>query len=360
MHDVLIKTISDNIENVFHLDPQLDAFIKQHATEPFYFSRAWIDLIAKIYGYTMIPLTTRDTTGQISGYLPIYSIKSILTGQRFVSLPFSDSCQILAVDEASANNLIDQAVQLAQKQKTKYLELRTGINHVFIKRTDFKEGNLYVRWLMPLATDPNDVWSELRKPVQKRIKKAERSGVQVRLAQNREDMAHFYKLHLLTRSKKHGMPAQSRRFFFELWDAFAGSGALQLLLAEYQGKIIASMILLVSGSSVKAAYSASDESFLNIAPNNLLFWTAITWACKQGYQTLDLGRTARDNEGLMEFKKRWGAIEEPVPYYYYPKVIGLAATSESSWKFRLLTNCWKRLPLGIAESLGGYFYKHLG
>ena len=173
-------------------------------------------------------------------------------------------------------------------------------------------------------------------------------------------MAHYYRLHLDTRSKKHGMPAQPRRFFFGLWDAFAASGAMQLLLAEYQESIIAGMILLASGTTVRYAYGASNESYLSLAPNNLLMWAAITWGCRQGYQTLDLGRTAQDHEGLMEFKRRWGAIKEPLPYYYYPHRAGLAATSESSWKFRLLTTCWKRLPTPIAGSLGGYLYKHLG
>ncbi len=82
--------------------------------------------------------------------------------------------------------------------------------------------------------------------------------------------------------------------------------------------------------------------------------------CTHGYQTLDLGRTACDNEGLMEFKRRWGAIKEPLPYYYYPQTAGLASTSERSWKYRLLTSCWRKLPLHVAEPLGSFLYKHLG
>jgi hypothetical protein len=70
-----------------------------------------------------------------------------------------------------------------------------------------------VRWLLPLTADPAIQWSGLRKPVQKRIKKSQRAGVQIRITQNREDVAQHYRLHLLTRSKKHGMPAQLRRFF---------------------------------------------------------------------------------------------------------------------------------------------------
>lgn len=342
-------------------DPRLNAFIEQQPSEPFYYSQAWLDLIVKVYGYSIIPLVSTNTMGQITGFLPLSFIQSPLTGRRLVSLPFSDFCPLLAADQTSANDLIDQALWLARQKRVKYLELRTGSDDMLTRRSDLLPGNLYVRWLLPLAADPDATWSGLRKAVQKRIKKSQRSGVQVYITQNREDVVQHYHLHLLTRSKKHGMPVQPQRFFFGLWDAFAACGALQLLLAEYRGTIIASAFLLrVSDTTVSIVYSASDENYLDLAPNNLLFWTAISWACRQGYQILDLGRTARDNEGLMEFKRRWGAVMEPLPYYYYPRMAGLAATSESSWEFRLLTTCWKRLPTSIAGSLGGYLYKHLG
>jgi FemAB-related protein (PEP-CTERM system-associated) len=338
----------------------LNTPVEQQRKDSFYHSQAWLDLITQIYGYSVIPLTTTDTTGQLSGFLPLCSMHSPITGKRLVALPFSDHCSLLAADDASAQNLIDQAIRLAQEQRVKYLELRTGINDMLSKRSDLLEGNLYVRWLLPLTADPDAVWSELRKPVQHQIKKSRKLGVQVRIAQTREDMAEYYRMHLQTRSKKHGMPAQPQRFFFELWDAFAPSGAVQLLLAEYQGTAIAGIILLASGTTVRYAYGASDDHYLNLAPNNLLIWTAITWGCTQGYQTLDLGRTACTNQGLMEFKRRWGASMEPLPYYYYPQMAGLAATSESSWKFRLLTACWKKLPVSVAGTLGDCLYKHLG
>ena len=346
--------------NLTLTDRNWSTLLEQPAKETFYYNQAWLDLLTKLYGFAVIPMSTTDTTGQITGFLPLCSMESPLTGRRLVALPFSDHCPLLATDDVSAHALIDQAVYLAQDQKVRYLELRTGINDVLARRPDLVEGNLYVRWFIPLAADPDTLWSGLRKPVQHQIKKSRKLGVQVRVAQHREDMEHFYRLHLQTRCRKHGMPAQPQRFFFELWDAFAPSGAMQLLLAEYQGTAIAGIILLASGTTIRYAYGASDEHYLNLAPNNMLIWTAITCGCKQGYQTLDLGRTASTNQGLMEFKRRWGATMEPLPYYYYPDVVGLAATSESSWKFRLLTACWKQLPLAVAGPLGGRLYKHLG
>ena len=338
----------------------LSTFIEQQAKDSLYYSRAWLDLITKLYGYSVISLTTSNTSGQITGFLPLCFMQSPLTGRRLVSLPFSDICPLLAADDDSANDLIEQAVRLAQEKKAKYLELRTGVNEMVSKRPDLVEGNIYVRWLIPLAAEPDTVWSGLRKPIQHQIKKARKLGVQVRVAQHREEVAHYYSLHLQTRSKKHGMPAQPQRFFYELWDTFAASDAMKILLAEYEGNIIAGMVLLAAGTTVRYAYGASDERYLHLAPNNLLMWTAISYGCTHEYQTLDMGRTACDNEGLMEFKRRWGAIKEPLPYYYYPHLEGLATTSEHSRKFRLLTACWRQLPLRIAGPLGGHLYKHLG
>lgn len=340
---------------------RLEVFLQQRAEEPFYYSQTWIDLITQQYGYSMIPLTTSNERGEITGFLSLCFMRSALRGRRLVALPFSDYCPLLAADDMSANQLIDQAIALAKERQVKYLELRTGVNEVLAKRKDLVEENqLYVRWLLPLSADPDRAWSNLRKPVQHQVKKARKLGVQVRIAQNREDMEHYYQLHLQTRSKKHGMPAQPRGYFYGLWDAFAASGSVQLLLAEFEETVIAGMVLLASGSTIRYAYGASNERFLHLAPNNLLMWTAIALGCTNGYQMLDMGRTSRENDGLMEFKRRWGARQEPLPYYYYPRIAGLASTPEDSWKFRALTSCWKQLPLPVAGALGGHLYKHLG
>jgi serine/alanine adding enzyme len=334
--------------------------IAQQAQDSFYHQPAWLDLISTLYGYTIHHLTTTNASGQITGLLPLCAMQSRLTGKRLVALPFSDHCPLLAADEASARDLIEQAIGLAEQQQARYLELRAGSSAVLASYAGLSEESLYVRWLLPLTADAEEVWSALRKPVQRQIKKAQSLGVQVRVARQREAMAHYYRLHLQTRCKKHGMPAQPQRFFLEVWDRFAASETLQLLLAEYQGAIIAGMIVFAAGTTVRYAYGASDEAYLHLAPNNLLMWRAIQWGCAQGYHLLDMGRTARDNAGLMEFKRRWGAHKEPLPYYYYPRAAGLATTSERSWKYRLLTTSWKRLPLAVAGPLGGHLYKHLG
>ncbi len=53
----------------------------------------------------------------------------------------------------------------------------------------------------------------------------------------------YHRLHVGTRTGKHGMPAQPRAFFRGLWDRFAADGTVQALFAEHEGHTIAGMVL---------------------------------------------------------------------------------------------------------------------
>ena len=236
------------------IDNPWSSLIEEQVRDIFYYDPRWFELINKLYGYRIIPLTTTNAEGQITGFLPLCFVSSLLTGRRLVSLPFSDHCPLLAVDETTANDLIDQAIQLAKQLHVKYLELRAGCHDVLTQRSELTESNLYVNWIVSLSDRPEDVWKGLRKPVQHQIKKSQKLGIQVRTAQKREEMELYYKLHLQTRTEKHGMPTQSKDYFFQLWDTFAPSSTLQLLLAEYQGMPVAGIILLACGNTINTMH----------------------------------------------------------------------------------------------------------
>src|SRR5262249_56903828 len=59
---------------------------------------------------------------------------------------------------------------------------------------------------------------------------------------------------------------------------------------------------------------ASDRAAWPLRPNHLLFWHAIRTAREQGHRWFDFGRTDTGQEGLRNFKRSWGAAEEPLVY----------------------------------------------
>lgn len=342
----------------------VSTFIAQHTDEPFYYQPSWLTLLARLYGYPVHILQTTDDSGALTGFMPVMAVRSPLTGRRIVSLPFSDCCPPLATSDTAVNALMDQALALTQAERARYLEVRAGALAALDARADLTRNDLYSRWVVPLELDTQVMWKRVKTSSQQRVKKARKDGVTVRVAERLADVDAYYHLHLLTRSRKHGMPAQPIRYFRDLWETFGAAnpatGQMRLLLAEHAGAAIGGMILLISGATVRNAYSASDPRSLRLGPNNALMWEAMSWAGEQGYTRFDMGRTAHDNPSLASFKRSWGAQEESLPYYYHPAIAGLASTSEQSWKYRLLTGSWRRLPLPISQALGGALYKHLG
>jgi FemAB-related protein (PEP-CTERM system-associated) len=334
--------------------------VDEEMAHEFAFHPAWLELIGSLYRYRIVHLVARADDGRLRGYLPLAAINSRLTGKRVVALPFVDRCPLLAEDDATADDLVNQAIHLARIEGARYLELRAGPSHALANRTDLVKSDLYVHYVLPLDRDPDKILSAARPRMRSQVRKAQRDGVTVRWGLERREMDVFYQLHLQTRSGKHGMPAQPRRYFTGLWDAFAASGQLRLALAEHKGRCIAAVILLIAGGTVSSSYVATDQRYLDLNATRATEWAAIEWACANGYQTWDFGRTARESEGLKQYKRAWGAIELDLPYFYHPDVAGLAATSETSRKYELLTAGWRKLPLALAEPLGGRLYRHLG
>lgn len=333
---------------------------EEHLTHEFAYKPAWLELIGSLYNYRIVHLVSQPDGGQLRGYLPVAVIRTALTGTRVVGLPFTDHAPLLAEDAAATHDLVDQAIHLARLEGARYLELRTGPDETLAAREDLSKSDLYVRYVLPLDRNPDRLFAGARPRMRSQVRKAERDGVTVRWGLERRDVDTFYQLHLQTRSGKHGMPAQPRRYFTGLWDAFAASGHVRLALAEYKGRCIAAVILLIAGGTVSSSYVATDQRYLDLNATRAAEWAAIEWACTNGYQLWDFGRTARASEGLKQYKRAWGATELDLPYFYYPKVAGLASTSESSRTYSLLTAYWRKLPLSVAEPLGARLYRHLG
>ncbi len=80
----------------------------------FYTDERWLDLIQSTYGFTVTRLEAHSSDGALQGYLPVCALTSPLTGRRIVSLPFSDTCPLVAADSATAHRLVDQAIELGK------------------------------------------------------------------------------------------------------------------------------------------------------------------------------------------------------------------------------------------------------
>ncbi len=113
---------------------------------------------------------------------------------------------------------------------------------------------------------------------------AARRGVTVRQG-SAEDLPAFYALLQQTGQRDHfaiHSLAYYQEFFRHLGDQ------ARLFLAEYQGEILAGIVITVFGRQAIYMYGASSSEHRNLMPNHLLQWEAMKWAQAQGCTTYDL------------------------------------------------------------------------
>lgn len=344
-------------------DSSWDRFVEKHPLGWIVHLSGWKTLMEKSFphmkGYYLT--VSEPANGEIQAALPLFKVKSWLTGNRLVSIPFATLCDPLINNGQEMESLFEEALRLSKKLKTSYLEIRTLGTSALIQDKRLGSSPFYKHHYILLDKDPDALKKSFhRTNVRQRIQRALDSNIHIKEATSETDMNTFFELYKKTR-RKHGLPAQPYIFFQVLWEIFSPSKQMVLLLAEYNSKVIAGLVLFRYKKRVSAEILGTDEEYLNVSPNHLLFWEAIQSACRDGFKVFDFGRTSPNNESLMTFKNRWGTSVIDLPQFYYPS----AATEtlndqDTSTKYNIITKLCKKSPDFIYREISRFCYKHLG
>ena len=173
---------------------------------------------------------------------------------------------------------------------------------------------------IPLKEDLNKIWANLDKEARWGVNRARKEGAEIIEASNEKDVEIFYNIYKET-CERGGIVPVSLDFMKYLFNHFREYNAL--FLVKYKEKYIAGSWVKMSAnfSLPKQEYNASLSEFLDVQPNNLLYWHMIEWAKRRGCSGFDLGGIEPDaKEGsklsqLNRFKERWGG--ERRDYFIY-------------------------------------------
>src|SRR5688572_28250512 len=86
--------------------PDWDLLLADHPGSCFFHGTAWAQVLQQTYGHRPLYLC-RFSEGRLRGLLPIMEVSGLLTGQRGVSLPFSDFCPVLGATEQGRKEMFD-------------------------------------------------------------------------------------------------------------------------------------------------------------------------------------------------------------------------------------------------------------
>lgn len=347
-------------------DARWRTFVEAHPDALVYHHPAWIETLHVAYGYEPLVLGSEQDGGELTGVLPLMRKRGLATGKRLSSLPHTPVAGLLASDPGSATALTEEAEARARAERGMGLELKSAAP------LDAAGGALDGgAWSTSYSLALPDTVDELRfgnsrnhGRIKWAVNKASRSGVSVREAESEEELVRWHRLYLET-MRWHVVPPRPYAFFRAAWQILRPAGLMRLLLAERAGgdgaRIIAGSMLFTAAATVLYAYNGRAASELASRPNDVLQWHAIHDAVAAGARRYDFGEVEEDQQGLTEFKKKWGA--EPVTLYRYTLKDGKRARAHASGSGgqarRLAGWVWRRLPLPLTERLGAVAYRRL-
>jgi CelD/BcsL family acetyltransferase involved in cellulose biosynthesis len=345
----------DIINSILLLQPSDSrwiSFLESNTDISIFYHPAWMEVMEESYGYHPFVLALADTKDRVIAGVPLMEVNSPVKGRRWVSLPFTDYCRPLCKDEETLSVFTEQLLREVERKQIPALELRG----TYPANQSLDIHSEHVLHKLELTPDISVVWNGLHSMHRRNIKIATENHVEIVQGVANEHLAEFYRLHLLTR-RRQGVPVQPWKFFVHLKKLLIDQGQGFLLLAYKNHECIAGAVFLNWQDTLTYKYGASTEDGLKYRPNNLIMWSAIKEACKQGFRYFDMGRTDLDNAGLRMFKSRWGAKE--IPLFYSNLKAGNNHVAQGRLS-RYMNFVIQNSPTFVCRFTGELLYKHFG
>ena len=163
--------------------------------------------------------------------------------------------------------------------------------------------------VLDLTRGADALFQQFSKDRRRNIRFAEKHGITVRLAEDKQDIVHAYDLYLRWRGTQRKKVKGECRTFENFESAHRLVKNRRLFLAELAGQLIAINIFrFYPGGLFESAGNCSLDEFLHLKPNDLLQWKGIEWACSHGLRRHSLG-------GSHLFLTRFGGTVVPVLRY---------------------------------------------
>lgn len=188
--------------------------------------------------------------------------------------------------------------------------------------------------MIDLAPGEENVLAAMRKKTRKLVRRAARDGIEVTEG-DKNDLEAFYQVLSATSDIK-DFSIHDLAFYQQAWEAFSPSGIVRLLLARYEGEVVAGKMIFLFGDRSLHFWGGTTTKGRDIFASYLIQWEAIKLAIRHGCRYTDLwgipdeiGQMLQQNEdipkdrqgalwGVYNFKRGFGdVIETYVGAYDY-------------------------------------------
>lgn len=149
--------------------------------------------------------------------------------------------------------------------------------------------------------------------VRKNLKKAEASGLEIRIDTAGDDLTDFLRIYRATMDRNH---AENEYYFSEEFyrQINTMNGHFAYFHVLYQGMVISTELVLMGTDTMYSYLGGTDEEYFAYRPNDFLKYHIIRWGFEHGYRQFVLGGGYGADDGIFRYKKSF-APEGIVRFY---------------------------------------------
>jgi hypothetical protein len=175
-----------------------------------------------------------------------------------------------------------------------------------------------------------DLWSGMYKTTRNYVRRAEKSGLRVEIAQDDSAVFEYCDQLKAVFARKQQVPTHSRNRPLVMWRCLQPKGRMRILRALHGERCIATYLLVFDERVIWGLGTASWPDALELRPNELIHWRSIEMAAELGLRRYDFC-------GGGDYKKKYGAQE--VPRIRWQKAYSVGAqvayrVYEGAWSLR--------------------------
>lgn len=326
-------------------DARWDEYVKKTACCSIYHLSGWKSVIENTFGHKTIYLMSLDASDSCNGIFPLIHMRSWIFGNFFVSLPFFNYGGVCAENSIILDRLLCEAIEFAKKAKVLYIEIRSGkpLDVSLPVKTN------KVSMKLNLPENAEHLWQSFKPKLRSQIKRPLKEGMTAKIG-NTEEIDPFYHVFSIN-MRDLGTPVYPKSFFHNIFSYFPESSRICTIYDKYE-KPVASGFLLGFRDTLEIPWASSIKQYNSKSPNMLLYWSALKYACENGYKIFDFGRTTL-GEGTYKFKQQWGAIPLQLYWYYWlNNNTILPDLTPKNPKYKIAIYIWKRLPIPLTKYFG--------
>lgn len=150
--------------------------------------------------------------------------------------------------------------------------------------------------VVDLSGSEADIFNRMKPKTRYNIRLAARKGVTVQAS---DDLASYYQVMEVTSKRMH-FHVHSLEYYQQAFQLFHPAGMCELLIAHFEGRALATVMVFAHGRQAYYLYGASSDEERNRKPTYPLQWEAIRWSKAQGCSEYDMWGIPDEDEETLE------------------------------------------------------------